>query len=141
MCVATATASSRCPILPRGILITDNNTPDDPADDQPEAVWLRLGGQAGLFFPRELENTIVRSIPFVIAGLAVALGFKAGMFNIGAEGQLYFGAVFAVYVGYSTLFTDLSPWIHIPFAIVMGLLGGALWGALPGILKAYTESA
>ncbi len=122
----------------RGILITDNNTPDDPADDQPEAVWLRLGGQAGLFFPRELENTIVRSIPFVIAGLAVALGFKAGMFNIGAEGQLYFGAVFAVYVGYSTLFTDLSPWIHIPFAIVMGLLGGALWGALPGILKAYT---
>ena len=92
----------------------------------------------GLFFPRELENTIVRSIPFVIAGLAVALGFKAGMFNIGAEGQLYFGAVFAVYVGYSTLFTGLSPWIHIPFAIMMGLLGGLLWGALPGILKAYT---
>ena len=121
-----------------GVLITNNNTPDDPADDQPEAVWLRLGGQVGLFFPRELENTIVRSIPFVIAGLAVALGFKAGMFNIGAEGQLYFGAVFAVYVGYSTLFTGLSPWIHIPFAIMMGLLGGLLWGALPGILKAYT---
>ena len=52
-----------------------------------EVLFLRLGDQVLLFFPSNLEKTIVRAIPFIIAGLAVGLGFKAGLFNIGAEGS------------------------------------------------------
>ncbi len=81
---------------------------------------------------------LVRSIPFIIAGLAVALGFKAGLFNIGAEGQLYAGGIFAVWVGFSPIFANLPLIIHLPLALVVGIIGGALWGAIPGALKAFT---
>lgn len=123
---------------PAGIIYNNNNTPDDPADDRPETAYLRLGGSALLFFPENLERMLVRAIPFIIAGLAVALGFKAGLFNIGAEGQLYAGGIFAVWVGYSPIFADLPLIIHLPLVIVVGILGGALWGAIPGALKAFT---
>ncbi|MFN8450205.1 MAG: ABC transporter permease [Anaerolineae bacterium] len=121
-----------------GIINNNNNTPDDPADDRPDAVYLRMGGSALLFFPSNLENMLVRAIPFVIAGLAVALGFKAGLFNIGAEGQLYAGGIVAVWIGFSPIFADLPLIIHLPLVIVVGILGGALWGAIPGALKAFT---
>lgn len=121
-----------------GVTMNDQNTPDDPTDDQPETVYLRLGDAVFLFFPRELEGMIVRSIPFIIAGLAVALGFKAGLFNIGAEGQLYGGAVFAVFIGYSALFSSLPAFAHLPLMLIAGILGGMLWGSIPGVLKAYT---
>jgi general nucleoside transport system permease protein len=121
-----------------GITYDDQNTPEDTTDDQPDTVWMRLGSSALLFFPRELEGMIVRSIPFIIAGLAVALGFQAGLFNIGAEGQLYLGAIFAVWVGYSGFFIGLPFWVHIPLVIFAGILGGLLWGAIPGALRAYT---
>lgn len=85
---------------------------------------------------RAIEGTIVRSTPFIIAGLAVALGFKAGLFNIGAEGQLYAGALMSVLVG--TSLREFPAVIHIPLAIGAGALGGMLWGAIPGYLKAYT---
>lgn len=121
-----------------GVQYSDNNTPDDPTDDRPENVYLRLGGSALLFFPSNLEQMIVRAIPFVIAGLAVALGFKAGLFNIGAEGQLYIAAVFAVFVGYSDIFAGLPALVHLPLVLIAGVIGGLLWGSIPGILKAYT---
>lgn len=121
-----------------GVTMDDQNTPDDITDDQPDTVWMKLGGNALLFLPRELEGMIVRSIPFIIAGLAVAMGFKAGMFNIGAEGQLYAGGIFAVYAGYSAFFAGLPPVLHIPLIVVAGVLGGLLWGAIPGALKAFT---
>ncbi|MDX2161319.1 MAG: ABC transporter permease [bacterium] len=123
---------------PFGAVLGDANTPDDPADDRIDVAYLRLPGAALLFFPANLESMIVRSIPFIIAGLAVALGFKAGLFNIGAEGQLYAGATVAVWVGFSPLFAQLPALIHIPLVIVAGIFGGALWGAIPGLLKAYT---
>ncbi len=104
---------------------------------RPTNVWLRLGGSALLFFPANLESTLVRAIPFVIAGLAVALGFKAGLFNIGAEGQLYIGGTLAVWVGYTVFFTELGA-AHLPVVLIAGVIGGALWGAIPGVLKAYT---
>lgn len=104
---------------------------------RPTNVWLRLGGSALLFLPANLESTLVRAIPFVIAGLAVALGFKAGLFNIGAEGQLYIGGTLAVWVGYTAFFTDLGP-AHLPIVLLAGIIGGALWGAIPGALKAFT---
>ncbi len=81
-------------------------------------------------------ESLVTSTPFIFAGLAVALGFRSGLFNIGAEGQLFVGAIFAVYVGYR--FTGLPPIIHVPFALLAGAIGGGLWGFIPGWLKAKT---
>ncbi len=102
--------------------------------DQP-IPFFRLLGQALVFVPTQLENTIVKSIPYIIAGLAVALGFKGGLFNIGAEGQLFIGATFAVWIGISF---ELISILHIPLMLFFGLLGGILWGAIPGALKAFT---
>lgn len=113
-------------------------TPDDPSDDRPDVVYLRLGGSALMFIISNLESTIVRAIPFIVAGLAVALGFKAGLFNIGAEGQLYAGAMLAVFIGYSPIFDGLPGLFRLPLLIMMGLIGGFLWGAIPGALKAFT---
>jgi len=130
--VTTATSAAS------GVIYGDNNTSDDASDDVPDTVFLRLGGAALLFFPENLEIMLVRAIPFVIAGLAVALGFKAGLFNIGAEGQLYAGGVFAVWVGFSPIFDFLPLPLRLALVLAVGILGGALWGALPGALKAYT---
>lgn len=107
------------------------------ASGKADHAYLRLGGSVLLFFPANLEAMLVRSIPFIIAGLAVALGFKAGLFNIGAEGQVYIGATLAVWVGYAPTF-ELPSIVHIPLVIAAGMLGGFLWGAIPGLLKAYT---
>ena len=83
-----------------------------------------------------LSETIVSTIPLIFTGLSVALAFRVGLFNIGAEGQLYLGALFAVIVGFS--FTGLPWFIHAPLAVAAGFVGGALWGFVPGILKART---
>jgi ABC-type uncharacterized transport system permease subunit len=81
-------------------------------------------------------ESLVKSIPYIFAGLSVALGFRTGLFNIGVEGQIFMGGIFSVWVGYS--FTGLPAIIHIPFAFLVGALGGALWGFIPGLLKAKT---
>lgn len=85
---------------------------------------------------RPLSESLVTAIPYIFAGLAVALGFRAGLFNIGAEGQIFIGATFATFVGYSM--TGMPALIHLPLAILAGLAGGALWGFIPGWLKART---
>lgn len=99
---------------------------------------LPLGDRVLAFLPNNLINTIVRSIPFILGGLAVALGFKAGLFNIGAEGQLYAGALLAVWVGFAPTFADLPGFLHILLAMLAGIIGGIIWGAIPGLLKAGT---
>lgn len=106
-------------------------------DQDLEVLFLRLGDQALLFIPSNLEKTIVRAIPFIIAGLAVGLGFKAGLFNIGAEGQLYAGAIAVAALG-AFAAPASSPLFLLPAVIFFGILGGFLWGALPGALKAFT---
>ena len=74
--------------------------------------------------------------PYILAGLAVAVGFKCGLFNIGAEGQFGIGALCSAFVGYSI---HGLPWfIHLPLALLAGAAGGALWGAIPGYLKGAT---
>lgn len=105
---------------------------------KPSVVFLRLGGSALLFFPGNLETMLVRATPFIIAGLAVALGFKAGLFNIGAEGQLYAGGVLAVSVAIAPGLNTLPWFIHLTLVIAAGIAGGFLWGALPGALRAFT---
>jgi ABC-type uncharacterized transport system permease subunit len=87
------------------------------------------------------SETAVWATPYIFAGLAVAVAFKGGLFNIGAEGQLAFGAVVAALIGYALpgwLGIDLPAIIHIPLAVGLGALAGALWAAIPGALKAYT---
>ncbi|WP_299027372.1 ABC transporter permease [uncultured Thermanaerothrix sp.] len=81
-------------------------------------------------------ESLVTSTPYIFAGLAVALGFRAGVFNIGAEGQLFMGAITATYVGYKLV--GLPMIVHLPLALLAGALGGAIWGFIPGWLKAKT---
>lgn len=81
-------------------------------------------------------ESLVAATPYIFGGLGVALGFQSGLFNIGAEGQIFVGAIVAAYAGYAI--TGL-PWIiHLPLALLAGALGGALWGFIPGWLKAKT---
>ncbi|HRN49865.1 MAG TPA: hypothetical protein PLC52_02010 [Anaerolineales bacterium] len=81
-------------------------------------------------------ESLNKSVPYIFAGLSVALGFRAGLFNIGAEGQLFMGAAAGVYVGFAV--TGLPAIIHVPLALLAGAAGGALWGFIPGLLKAKT---
>ncbi len=83
---------------------------------------------------RNIATTLQRATPLMFTGLAVAFAFRAGLFNIGAEGQLYIGAFAAAWVGFT--FTGLPRFIHLPLAIAAGMAGGALWGSIPGYLKA-----
>ncbi len=83
-----------------------------------------------------LSESLVTATPYIFAGLSVALGFKAGLFNIGAEGQLFMGALASAYVGYAV--TGLPWFIHLPLALAAGAAAGAVWGVIPGYLKAKT---
>lgn len=90
---------------------------------------------------KALSETAVWASPYIFAGLAVALAFKGGLFNIGAEGQLALGAVASAWVGYALpgiLGVELPMIIHLPLAVGAGILFGFIWGAIPGALKAYT---
>ena len=81
-------------------------------------------------------ESLVTSIPYIFAGLAVALGFRVGLFNIGAEGQLFVGAIASVVA--AIYIKGLPPIIHIPLSLLAGFIGGGLWGFIPGWLKAAT---
>lgn len=79
-------------------------------------------------------ESLVTATPYIFAGLSVALGFRCGLFNIGAEGQFFIGALCSAFVGYSL--RGLPAFIHLPLALLGGAAGGALWGIIPGYLKA-----
>jgi simple sugar transport system permease protein len=80
-----------------------------------------------------LSETFVRFTPLLLCGVAVALAFLGGFWNIGAEGQLYMGALFATYFGIT--FYGAPPYVIIPLMIVSGFLGGSLAAFVPAILK------
>jgi simple sugar transport system permease protein len=84
--------------------------------------------------PRAFPETLVAMVPYIFLGLAVALGFRAGLFNIGAEGQFYLGAIFGVLA--ATNIHGLPGIITIPLCLGFGMLGGFLWAAIPAVLKA-----
>jgi len=84
------------------------------------------------FYP--VLESLVSATPYIFAGLAVAVGFRCGLFNIGVEGQLFIGAIFSVWVGYTL--KGLPAIIHVPLALAAGALGGALWALPAAILKA-----
>jgi len=107
----------------------------------------RIVGGFRLYFQGGETTELVRAIyplteslrvatPYIFAGLAVALGFRCGLFNIGAEGQYFIGGLASVFVGYSV---KGLPWfVHLPLALGAGMVGGALWAAVVGYLKAKT---
>jgi len=84
---------------------------------------------------RPLTNSLGFAAPLIAAGLGVALAFRVGLFNIGARGQMLMGVLFA---GLLTFSLDLPMWLHLPLALAAGILGGALWGGLAGLIKART---
>ncbi len=84
---------------------------------------------------RSIESTIVDATPLVFAGLAVAVPFRAGLFNIGGQGQLIVGAIFATWVGFSW---SLPTVLHVIAMLLAGMLGGALYAGIVGVLKART---
>ena len=80
-----------------------------------------------------IAESLKFSTPLIFTGLAVALGFQAGLFNIGAPGQMVLGAIFAMLAG---LYLPGPRFIVLPLAVLAAALGGAFWGAIPGWLKA-----
>jgi simple sugar transport system permease protein len=99
-----------------------------------QAYAALLTGSLGSIYA--LSETLTAAAPLILAGLGVALGFRAGLFNIGAEGQLLLGGMAAVIVGFS--FDGLPAILHVTLALLAGALVGAIWGAIPGWLRAAT---
>lgn len=85
--------------------------------------------------PRALTETLFAATPLILAGLAVAVGFQAGLFNIGVNGQMHIGGMAALWVGFSVALPGV---LHIPLAIVAAMIGGAIWAGIAGLLKART---
>ncbi|MGR6317149.1 ABC transporter permease [Micromonospora soli] len=82
-----------------------------------------------------ISETLTYTAPLVFTGLAVALAFRGGLFNIGAQGQATIGVILSAVVGFAL---PLPPGVHLLVALIAGAAGGALWGFVPGILKART---
>ncbi|HET6743848.1 MAG TPA: ABC transporter permease [Kribbella sp.] len=92
-----------------------------------------LSGALGGITP--ISESLTQATPLICGGLAVSLAFRTGLFNIGAQGQLIAGAVLAAYVGFAW---HLPPVLHLILAVIAGLVGGAVWGGVVGLLKART---
>jgi ABC-type uncharacterized transport system permease subunit len=101
-------------------------------DSPIEAYRLLLG--SALSWPDGIGYTLFHATPLIFTGLAVLVGFRGGLFNIGAEGQLYIAAFATAWVGIT--FANLSAWLLVPMCFAAAILVGAFWGAIPGVLKA-----
>jgi simple sugar transport system permease protein len=102
------------------------------AGDDPLAVYGLLLGSA-FSWPDGIGYTLFYATPLIFTGLAVAVAFRAGLFNVGAEGQLYAAAFAAAWVGIAG--AGLSAWLLAPLACLAAVAAGGAWGALPGVLK------
>ncbi|MBC7334914.1 MAG: ABC transporter permease [Clostridia bacterium] len=81
-----------------------------------------------------LANTVTRMVPIIMTGLAVTYGYRSGFFNIGAEGQLFMGAMATTWMGITLV--GWPAWLLIPASLLAGALAGSLWALIPGYLKA-----
>lgn len=96
---------------------------------------LNLGADSFGAVIRPFTQTLTQATPLIFAGLGLGIGFRAGLFNIGAQGQLMIGAALGAFIGFAW---DLPVLLHVLVAIVGCALGGAVWGFIPGFLKART---
>src|SRR6185369_12561699 len=101
--------------------------------DNPLQTYALLFGSA-FSWPVGIGYTLFYATPLIFTGLAVLVAFRCGLLNIGAEGQLYIAAFATAWVGIT--FANLSAWVLIPLCFVAAIVGGGVWGAIPGILKA-----
>lgn len=84
---------------------------------------------------KPITQSATMATPLIFAGLGLGVGFRAGLFNIGAQGQIIIGATVGAFVGFTW---DLPVGLHLVLAVLGTVLGGALWGFIPGVLKAAT---
>lgn len=111
----------------------------------PGAAWSKTwssisGGYKALFVGsfgslRAISETLLGAAPLILGGLSVAIGFRAGLFNIGTEGQMLMGGMFAIWIGVAF---ELPIFLHLPLALIGAAIGGGIWGAVPGLLRAKT---
>jgi len=114
------------------------------------AIWNAVSGAYGALFQgsifnfrrdgflagiKPLTDTLLYATPLIAAGLGVALAFRVGMFNIGGQGQMLMAAAAAGWVGFAF---DLPPVLHLIVAVVFGIVAGAIWAGIAGVLKART---
>ncbi|MET4639118.1 ABC transporter permease [Mycetocola sp. 2940] len=118
--------------------------------DMLSAIWQAVSGAYGALFQgsiynfrrdgflagiKPLTDTLTYATPLIVAGLGVGLAFRVGMFNIGGRGQMLIAAAAAGWAGFAL---DLPPVLHLIVAVLFGMVGGALWGGIVGLLKART---
>jgi len=95
-----------------------------------KALWDGAFGSAN-----SLAETLVKATPLLLVALGICISFRADVINIGGEGQMIMGAILATWVGLTV--TDAPGWLVIMLGLVAGFVGGAIWGGIPGLLKAY----
>ena len=95
-----------------------------------QALWEGAFGSSNAF-----AETLVKATPLLLVALGICISFRGDVINIGGEGQMIIGAILATWVGLT--FTSLPGWVVITAAMLAGFLGGAVWGGIPGVLKAY----
>src|SRR4030067_2009269 len=95
-----------------------------------KALWDGAFGSTNAF-----AETLVKATPLLLVGLGICISFRGDSINIGGEGQMIVGALLATWVGLT--FTDWPGWLVISLSMLAGFLGGAIWGGIPGYLKAY----
>ncbi|HSR44857.1 MAG TPA: ABC transporter permease [Acidimicrobiia bacterium] len=126
------------------IAVTDVDTIRIWGDDPGEAFRLTFSGIADAYKAlfvgsfgsvRAITETLYAATPLIFAGLAVAVGFQAGLFNIGANGQMHIGGMAALWIGFSI---SVPAFVHIPVALIAAIVAGAIWGGIAGLLKART---
>jgi simple sugar transport system permease protein len=94
------------------------------------ALWDGAFGSSNAF-----AETLVKATPLLLVAIGICISFRGDVINIGGEGQMIVGAILATWVGLN--FTGLPGWLTITLAMLAGFLGGAIWGGIPGVLKAY----
>jgi len=95
-----------------------------------QALWVGAFGS-----PNAFAETLVKATPLLLVGIGICISFRGDVINIGGEGQMIIGAILATWVGLT--FTTLPGWAVITLAMLAGFVGGAIWGGIPGFLKAY----
>ena len=115
------------------IIITWPNKQVDPFTNVFNAYTTLFTGSFGT--PTNFSDTLVRVTPLILTSLSVAIAFRAGLFNIGAAGQLAVGAMAADMIGLT--YSSWPSWILIPTMLLASMLAGAIWGGIVGFLKAW----
>ena len=80
-----------------------------------------------------IAETLVKATPYLMVGLGICISFRGNVMNIGGEGQMIIGAIFATWVGLNV--KGLPGWLLISLSLFAGVLGGGIWGGIPGVLK------